>query len=137
MGTANIITINDKDFSFQSNDTILSVAQRNNIDIPTLCYLKNTTSTGTCNICMVEIKGSSDLVTACTTPASNDIQVYTESQKVIASRKNTIKSLLYSGNHNCSIRDFNAEDWTEFQLQVLKEDKNDNLCPVWARVGSN
>ena len=131
MGTANIITINDNDFTFQSGDTILSVAKRNNIEIPTLCYLKNTTPTGTCNICVVEIKDSPDLVTACTTPASNDIKVYTESQKVINSRKDTIKSLLYSGNHNCAIRDFDTCDWTEFQLQVIKEDKTDDLCPVW------
>ncbi len=131
MGTANIITINNNDFTFLSDDTILSVAQRNNIEIPTLCHLKNSTPTGTCNICVVEMEDSPDLVTACTTPASSGIKVYTESPKVISSRRDTIISLLYSGNHNCAIRDFNAEDWTEFQLKVIKEDQTDDLCPVW------
>lgn len=131
MGNANIITIDDNNFTFNSDDTILSVAQRNNIDIPTLCYLKNTTPTGTCNICMVEIKGSTDLVTACTTAASAGVQVYTASKKVINSRRDTIKSMLYSGNHNCAIRDFDSTDWTEFQLKVLDKDKTDDLCPVW------
>ena len=131
MGKTNIITIDDNDFSFNSDDTILSVAQRNNIEIPTLCHLKNTTPTGTCNICVVEVKGSSDLVTACTTAASEDMHVYTASKKVINSRRDTIKSMLYSGNHNCAIRNFDTKDWTEFQLKVLNEDKTDDLCPVW------
>ncbi len=131
MNKTNNITINDSDFTFFTDDTILKVAQRNNIDIPTLCHLKNTTPDGTCNVCKVEIKNSSELVTACTTLACTDMKVYTESQKVVASRRETIKSMLYSGNHNCAIRDFNASDWTEFQLNVLKDDQTDDLCPVW------
>ena len=80
MNQINSITINDNDFTFSTNDTILEVATRNNIDIPTLCHLKNTTPDGTCNVCKVEIKDSPDLVTACTTLASTDMKVYTESQ---------------------------------------------------------
>jgi predicted molibdopterin-dependent oxidoreductase YjgC len=131
MGNTNAITINDNDFTFNSDDTILNIAQQNNIDIPSLCHLKNTTPTGTCDICVVEIEGSADLVTACTTLASAGMKVYTESLKVIKARKNTIKSMLYSGNHNCAIRDFDADDWTEFQLNVINDDKTDDLCPVW------
>ena len=131
MGNTNSITINDNIFTFSSDDTILNVAQRNNIDIPSLCHLKNTKPTGTCDSCVVEIQGSPDLVNACATQASAGMKVYTESLKVINSRKNTIKSMLYSGNHNCAIRDFDADDWTEFQLKVIKDDKTDDLCPVW------
>ncbi len=131
MSNTNNITINDNVFNFSSDDTILSVAQRNNIDIPSLCHLKNTTPTGSCNICVVEVEGSADLVTACSTEASIKMKVYTESLKVINSRKNTIKSMLYSGNHNCAIRDFDAEDWTDFQLKVIEDDKTNDLCPVW------
>lgn len=131
MGNTNSITINDNVFSFSSNDTILTVAQRNNIDIPSLCHLKNTTPTGACNICVVEIEGAPDLVTACSTEALAQMKVYTESLKVINSRKDTIKSMLYSGNHNCAIRDFDADDWTDFQLKVIEDDKTNDLCPVW------
>lgn len=131
MDTANIITINDNDFTFQPGDTILKVAEENHIEIPTLCHLKNTTPTGICNICVVEIENSPDLVNSCTTPAEAGAKVSTESIKVINSRKNTIQSLLYSGNHNCAIRDFDAEDWTAFQLKVIKEDQTNDLCPVW------
>ncbi len=131
MGNTNSITINDNIFSFSSDDTILSVAQRNNIDIPSLCHLKNTIPTGTCNICVVEVEGSADLVPACSTEASSEMKVYTESLKVINSRKDTIKSMLYSGNHNCAIRDFDADDWTDFQLKVIEDDNTNDLCPVW------
>ncbi len=131
MGNTNTITINDNDFTFSSNDTIFNVAEQNNIDIPSLCHLKNTTPTGTCKVCVVEIKDQSDLVTSCSTAAVAGMKIYTESPKVISARKETIKSMLYSGNHNCAIRDFDAEDWTEFQLNVIKEDKTNDLCPVW------
>ncbi len=131
MDTNNIITINDHDFAFEPGETILKIAQRNNINIPTLCYLKNASPTGICNVCVVEIKDNSELMTACNTMASPNMHIYTESPRVIAARKDTIKSILNSGNHNCAIRDFNTANWTQFQLKVLKEDANDDLCPAW------
>ncbi|MCP4021794.1 MAG: bidirectional hydrogenase complex protein HoxU, partial [Desulfobacteraceae bacterium] len=36
------ITIDDFLFAFEQGETILKVAQRNKINIPTLCHLKNT-----------------------------------------------------------------------------------------------
>jgi len=56
------ITINGNQFSFRPEDTILEVAQRNGIFIPTLCHLKGTTPTGACRVCMVEVKGARSLV---------------------------------------------------------------------------
>ncbi len=131
MGNKNIITINDIDFTFNPGDTILEAARQNNIDIPGLCHLKRTNPTGRCNICVVEIKDVSDLVNSCMTEAKDGMKVYTESQKVVEARKNTIKSMLYSGNHNCAIRDFDADDWTKFQLKVMEDDKTNDLCPAW------
>lgn len=127
----NVITINENELTFETGETILEVAKRNNIDIPTLCHLKNTIPTTTCRICLVEIKGESDLVESCATKARQDMIIFTESSKVIEARQKNISRLLASGNHNCAIRDFDATDWTSFQLSVLKDDGKDELCPVW------
>ncbi|SDT84054.1 4Fe-4S dicluster domain-containing protein [Desulfobacula phenolica] len=127
----NIITINENELTFESGETILEVAQRNQIDIPTLCHLKNTIPTTTCRICLVEIKGYPGLVESCATKAEQDMIVFTESSKVIEARRDNISKLLASGNHNCAIRDFDTTDWTSFQLDVLKSDGKDELCPVW------
>ena len=127
----NIITINENSLAFEPGETILEVAQRNKIDIPTLCHLKNTIPTNTCKVCLVEIKGQSELVESCVTKAAIGMIVLSESPRVVEARKENISHMLASGNHNCAIRDFDTVDWTSFQLGVLKEDGKEDLCPVW------
>ena len=125
------ITINGNTFSFNEGETVLEVAQRNNIDIPTLCYLKGASPTGSCRMCVVEVEGARSLMTACNLPAANNMVVQTESEEVVKSRKMTIQLLLASGNHNCAIRSSDDGDWTDFQLNVHEYDNSGELCPVW------
>ncbi|MBF0379232.1 MAG: formate dehydrogenase subunit alpha [Desulfamplus sp.] len=131
MNKKNIITIDNKKFAFETGETILEVAERNGIFIPTLCHLKRTTPTGACRVCVVEVKGAKDLVPSCATPASSGMVVKSESLEVIKARKNIIELMLASGNHNCAIRKFEPDEWTSFHLKVLKDDNYNELCPVW------
>lgn len=127
----NRIVINDHSCEFKQGETILEVAIRHNIYIPTLCHLKSTTPTGTCRICVVEVQGRKELVTSCSTPAASQMVVRTDSPEVINTRKNIIQLMLASGNHNCAIRKFEMDEWTSFHMKVLKEDNYNELCPVW------
>ena len=127
----NQIIINGQLCSFKEEQTILDVATENNIDIPTLCFLKGASPTGACRICVVEVKGAKNLMTACSTPAAKNMNVLTESPKVIKSRKMTLELLLASGNHNCAISSTDVKDWTCFQLNTQKYDGHEQLCPVW------
>ncbi len=131
MASKNTIQLNGNEFSFEPGETILEVAAENSIDIPTLCHLKNTTPTGSCNVCVVEVKDEPDLLKACSTPASSGMVITTESPGVFESRKATIKLLLASGNHNCAVRGSDTTDWIGFQLSVQGNDQSDDLCPVW------
>ncbi len=131
MTVENKITINGNEFSFEPGETILQVARRNNIDIPTLCHLEGTTPTGACRVCVVEVERARTLVASCAAPAANGMVVQTESPKVIEARKMIIRLLLSSGNHNCAVRGSDGKNWTEFQLRVQKDDDSDQLCPVW------
>ena len=131
MDKKNIITIDNKPFPFESGETILAVAKRNNIFIPTLCHLKGATPTGTCRICVVEVNGAQELLPACATPATPGMVLQTESTDVIAERKKIIRQMLASGKHNCAIRDLTSDDWTSFQLGMLTEENHNELCPVW------
>ncbi|MCK5837895.1 MAG: (2Fe-2S)-binding protein, partial [Desulfobacula sp.] len=128
---SNIITINENKLTFESGETILTVAQHNNIHIPTLCHLKKTMPTRTCKICRVEVKGETDLVESCATKARRDMIIFTESPKVINARREQISKLLAFGNHNCAIREVDPMDWTSFQLDVLTKDGKEDLCPAW------
>ncbi len=131
MGKDNQIVIDNKTFAFEPGETILDVALRNNIFIPTLCYLKGATPTGACRICVVEVQGAPNLVPSCATPAAAGMVILSESQEVIQARRSIIRLMLSSGHHNCAIRDFDTKDWTQFQLKVLEEDGEQDLCPVW------
>jgi len=131
MSDAQTITINGYHLEFEAGETILEVARRNSIDIPTLCHLKGTTPTGACRICVVEVEGARSLLTACATPASAGMVVQTESPKVVEARKLILQLMLSSGNHNCAVRGSDDSDWTRFQLQVHGDDGSDELCPVW------
>lgn len=101
MATENQITINSQSYQFKPGETILEVAQRNNIFIPTLCYLKGASPTGACRICVVEVEGARNLIASCAAPAGNNMIVHTESEKVIQSRKMTLQLLLSTGDHQC------------------------------------
>ncbi len=131
MTQANTIVINGNVFPFEAGETILEVARRNSVDIPTLCHLKGATPTGACRICVVEVKGARALLVACATPAVNNMEVQTESVKVVTARKMILQLMLSSGNHNCAVRGSDGENWTQFQLRVQKEDAHSELCPVW------
>jgi predicted molibdopterin-dependent oxidoreductase YjgC len=101
MENDNKININGKDFHFQENETILDVAGRNGIFIPTLCYLKGATPTGACRMCIVEVQGARSLVASCVAPAAKGMVIKTESKEVVKSRKLNISLLLSSGHHDC------------------------------------
>ncbi len=131
MNTQNIIVINGNEFAFEPGETILDVARKNSIDIPTLCYLKGASPTGRCGVCVVELEGSPELKAACSTGAETSMVVRTESRTVVASRRKTIQCFLSSGNHNCAISRPGDTDWTKFQMQVQQDDNSAELCPVW------
>ncbi|GBC62195.1 formate dehydrogenase subunit alpha [Desulfonema ishimotonii] len=131
MDAQNTIVINGNDCQFSPGETILQVAERNNVHIPTLCHLKNTTPTGQCRICVVEVEGARSLVASCAAPAAKGMVVHTESPKVIKARKLVLQLMLSSGNHNCAVRVSDDKDWSQFQLDVNQYDKSEELCPVW------
>ncbi len=131
MDNGNTIIINGNEIPFEPGETILQAAQRNSIEIPTLCYLKGASPTGECRMCVVEVEGARNLVASCAAPAGKGMVVQTESPRVVEARRLLLKLLLSSGNHNCAVRKSDDQDWTGFQLSVQKEDSSAELCPAW------
>ena len=126
-----IITINGQEFSFEHGETILDVARRSAIDIPTLCHLKGAPPTGACRMCVVEVEGLPNLAAACNTPAAPKLVVQTETPKVVETRKTLIRLLMASGNHECDVcrpAEFPA---VEPQAGGLSARDCEDICPVW------
>ena len=95
------LKINGQSVSVPEGTTILEAAQANGIDIPTLCYLKDASVTGSCRMCVVEIVGARALQAACVYPVAEGIEVLTHSPKVKQARKNTLELILSNHDRKC------------------------------------
>lgn len=112
------LKINGQSVSVPKNYTVLEAARSIGIEIPTLCYLKDVSQTGSCRMCIVEIKGARNLQAACVYPVSEGLEVFTNTQKVREARKITLELLLSNHERKCltCVRNRNCE------LQKLSED---------------
>ena len=126
----NIMTIDGRQLEFENEETILQVARRNGIFIPTLCHIEGARPTGACRVCVVEVVGARSLLPSCATPAAPKMVVHTHSPAVIEARKVILALLLQSGNHNCAISTNRSQDWTAFQQRVENYDQASDLCPA-------
>lgn len=131
------IKVNNKEFSANKGETILEVAERNGIKIPTLCHMKNFIPSGACRICVVENAKNGKLIPSCSYPVEERMEIYTHSQKVVESRKMIVELLL--SNHpddclfcvrsgNCQLQDLSIEHCvTERRLSGKKNNYHMDL----------
>lgn len=95
------IKINGSKMSVPADYTVLEAAREAGIDIPTLCYLKDVSKTGSCRMCIVEVKGARALQAACVYPVSEGLEVMTNTPKVRQQRKLTLELLLSNHDRKC------------------------------------
>ncbi len=105
------IKINGRTVTAPAGSTILEAARLANIEIPTLCFLKEINEIGACRICVVEVKGARTLVASCVYPINEGMEVWTNTPKVLESRKKTLQLLLSNHDRKClsCVRSANCE----------------------------
>ncbi len=105
------LKINNVDVTVPAGSTILQAARAANIDIPTLCYMKEINEIGACRICVVEVKGARSLVASCVYPVNEGMEVFTSTPKVLKARKMTLELILSNHNRKClsCVRSGNCE----------------------------
>ncbi|RDV83270.1 NADH-dependent [FeFe] hydrogenase, group A6 [Ammonifex thiophilus] len=82
--------------------TILEAAKKVQVNIPTLCYLKDIGhDVGACRICIVEVEGQRDFVTACNTPVEEGMVVRTNTPAVREARRMTLELILANHPMEC------------------------------------
>ena len=154
MSTVNV-KINNISYQFPKGLTILQACNQINIEIPTLCYLKEINEIGACRICVVEVKGAKNLVASCVHPLSEAMEIFTHSEKVLKARKITLELILSTHDRsclscirsdNCELQklchDFKVDDESKFDghNQIYKTDdsavhmyRDDNKCILCRR----
>lgn len=92
-------SIDGKTCMAERGQYILDAAKANNIYIPTLCNLPGLKPRGSCRICNVKVNGK--LMTSCTTPVAEGMQVENDTEELTDLRKAIIELLFVEGNHYC------------------------------------
>ncbi len=105
------IKINGVPVQAPKGSTILEAARIAGIEIPTLCFLKDINEIGACRICVVEVKGARSLVASCVYPINEGMEIFTNSPKVLESRKTTLQLILSNHDKKClsCVRSGNCE----------------------------
>ncbi len=105
------IKINGTEVSAPKGSTILEAARIAHIEIPTLCFLKEINEIGACRMCVVEVKGARSLVASCVYPINPGMEVFTNTPKVLDSRRKTLQLLLSNHERKClsCVRSGNCE----------------------------
>lgn len=95
------ITIDGLKVQVPEGLTVLDAAKLANIDIPTLCYLKEVNAIGACRMCLVEVEGLRTLQAACVCPVREGNVIHTRSQRVRNARKINLELILSNHERNC------------------------------------
>ena len=101
--------INGTPVTAERGETIINVARREDIYIPTMCYIEKTSPCASCRLCSVEVEGLDGFVLACNTPPTEGINVITDSEVLETERTNIMR--MYDVNHplECGVCDKSGE----------------------------
>ena len=134
------LEINGRLVQAEPGMTILELARRENIPIPTLCYHDALEPVGACRLCVVEIthpdwKGWKGLVTSCLYQVEEGLQVTTDNEEIRQVRKTLLDLLLA----RCPGSDVIAKLAAEHGVAATSYKRNETetkciLCGLCVRV---
>lgn len=92
-------TIDQKECTSEAGKYIVDAARDNGIYIPTLCNYTGVKPAGSCRVCTVKV--NKRLLTACTTPVAEGMEIELNTTELNDLRKAVIEILFTEGNHFC------------------------------------
>lgn len=125
------ITIDDKKCHGTYGETILQIARKNDIYIPTMCYLSKVSPIASCRMCAVKVQGVDGNILSCQEKAINGSVITTNNDELTHYRTNIMK--LYDVNHplqcgvcdksgECDLQNKNLEFKVDSQEFAVKEE---------------
>ena len=99
-------SINGRDYTFEPGETILQVARRNGIFIPTLCHFQPLNhKPGTCRVCLAEVTdrhGHTEMLTTCNTPMEEGMRINTRSSRVRNMQRLQVELIFADHDQDCA-----------------------------------
>ena len=135
-----VLSIDGESISSPPGSTILEVAERHGIKIPTLCHHDALEPAGACRLCMVEIThpdwgGWKGLVTSCLYPVEEGLRVATYNEEIREVRRTMLDLLLSRCPGSDFMRKLAAEHGvTAPTWRQREEETTCILCTLCVRV---
>jgi NADH dehydrogenase/NADH:ubiquinone oxidoreductase subunit G len=99
------LTINGQKVAVEHGAMLIDACLKAGVEIPHLCYHPCLKPVATCRMCVVEVKGQAKLVTACSTPAEEGMEICTDTPAVADARAGVMEFLLLNHPLDCPICD--------------------------------
>ncbi|MDY6984959.1 MAG: formate dehydrogenase subunit alpha [Candidatus Thermoplasmatota archaeon] len=125
-------TIDGKEIDAEEGTTILEAAKKLGIEIPHICYDERLEPTGSCRLCLVEANGV--LVTSCTYPVRERMEVVTENERINAARRKAIELMLSDHDVECITCEKSGSCLLEkyaYKLGVKPAHKEKRVYPIF------
>lgn len=87
--------------ALEGGETVLEAARSIGTIIPTMCHLQGYPQFTSCMVCMVEDMDSGELMPACSTLASEGMEILTLSDKAVTSRRHALELMLSEHIGDC------------------------------------
>ena len=103
------ITINGNELDFEKGMTVLQACELANIEIPRFCYHEKLSIAGNCRMCLVEMEKSAKPIASCAMPATDGMNIKTNTEFVEKARKGVMEFLLANHPLDCPVCDQGGE----------------------------
>ena len=103
------IKINGKDIEFEKGMTVLQACELGDVEIPRFCYHEKLSIAGNCRMCLVEMEKSSKPIASCAMPATEGMNIKTNTPLVEKARKGVMEFLLANHPLDCPVCDQGGE----------------------------
>jgi NADH dehydrogenase/NADH:ubiquinone oxidoreductase subunit G len=129
------LKINGLDVSVEKGSTLLEAARFLGFPITTLCHMDGLSPYGACRLCVVEIGEGpkAKLVSSCTYPAEEGLNVRTASERVLRARRMILELLLASCPQSKIIQDLASAHGIR-QQRFRQEYEDCIMCGLCVRM---
>jgi NADH-quinone oxidoreductase chain G len=113
------IFVNNIAFYVKKDISVLEALSFLGLRIPRFCYHESLSIAGNCRICLVEVDSALKLVASCAQPIMANLQIFSNTTKVLKTRENILESLLINHPLDCPICDQAGECDLQDQSKVF------------------
>jgi len=103
------IKINNKEVEFKNGMTVLQACEIAGAEIPRFCYHERLSIAGNCRMCLVEMEKSPKPIASCAMPATEGMNIKTNTEIVEKARKGVMEFLLVNHPLDCPVCDQGGE----------------------------